>query len=82
MLEIDTTQDIGSNIRHFAYNFDISHISLYMVVKNPETTAELLNSDIDKILKWAKRWLVTFNPIKTETLSSTQQTISSFFIYG
>ena len=39
-----------------------------MVVDNPETTAELLNSDIDKIIKWAKRWLVTFNPIKTETL--------------
>ncbi|MEW8513156.1 MAG: hypothetical protein AB2608_20155, partial [Candidatus Thiodiazotropha sp.] len=59
----DIVEDIGSNIQLFA-----DDTSLYMVVDNPETTAELLNSDIDKILKWAKRWLVTFNPIKTETL--------------
>ena len=41
-----------------------------MVVNNPETTTELLNLDIDKIIKFnlAKRWLVIFNPIKTETL--------------
>ena len=30
--------------------------------------AELLNMDLEKIMEWAKRWLVTFNPTKTESL--------------
>ena len=31
-------------------------------------TAELLNMDLEKIMEWAKRWFVTFNPTKTESL--------------
>ena len=55
--------DIGSNIRLFA-----DDTSLYMVVDNPDTAAELLNLDINKIMTWAKKWLVTFNPVKTASL--------------
>ena len=49
-----------------------------MVVDNSETTAELLNSDLDKTIKWAKHWLVTFNPIKTETLLIYRKLNKSF----
>ena len=55
--------DIGSNIRLFA-----DDTSLYMVVDNPDTAAELLNLDINKIMTWAKKLLATFNPVKTESL--------------
>ena len=55
--------DIGSNIRLFA-----DDTSLYMVVDNPDTAAELLNLDINKIMTLAKKLLVTFNPVKTESL--------------
>ena len=54
----DIVVDIGSNIRLFA-----DDTSLYMVVDNPDTAAELLNLDINKIMTWAKKWLVTFNPV-------------------
>ena len=58
----DIITDIGSNIRLFAVD-----TCLYIIVDNPTTAAELLNLDLEKIIKWAKTWLVTFNPLKTET---------------
>lgn len=64
----DIVEDIGSNIRLFA-----DDTSLYMVVDNPDTAAELLNLDINKIMTWAKKWLVTFNPVKTESLLITRK---------
>ena len=56
-------KDIGSNIRLFAYD-----TCLFLVVDNPNTTAETLNSDLEKKSQWAKTWLVKFNPAKTESL--------------
>lgn len=59
----DIVTDIGSNIRLFA-----DDTSIYLIVENPATAAHILNSDLEKIAKWAIAWLVTFNPIKTESL--------------
>ncbi|MCG8046489.1 MAG: reverse transcriptase domain-containing protein [Candidatus Thiodiazotropha endolucinida] len=59
----DIVVDIGSNIRLFA-----DDTSLFIVVDNPETAANCLNSDLSKISQWAKTWLVSFNPSKTESL--------------
>ena len=55
--------DIGSNIRLFA-----DDTSLFIMVKNTNMAATLLNLDLNKIMEWAKRWLVTFNFTKTESL--------------
>ena len=54
--------DIGSNIRLFA-----DDTGLFIVVENPNTAAELLNLDLEKNMTWAKTWLVSFNPKKTES---------------
>ena len=43
--------------------------SLYIVVDNPDTSAVLLNNDLDQINKWSRQWLVSFNPAKTECLT-------------
>lgn len=59
----DIVEDINSNIRLFA-----DDTSLFIVVDNPETAAEILNLDIKKIMMWAKKWLVSFNPVKTDAL--------------
>ncbi|MCG7870185.1 MAG: hypothetical protein JAY74_27935 [Candidatus Thiodiazotropha taylori] len=59
----DIVNDIGSNIRLFA-----DDTSLYIVVDDPITTANCLNTDLDKISRWAATWLVSFNPTKTESL--------------
>ena len=42
--------------------------SLYIIVENPAEAAQMLNSDMEKINQWAKRWLVSFNPAKSESL--------------
>ena len=61
--------DIHSSIRLFA-----DDTSLYIIVDNPQQAANLLNADLAKIHLWASRWLVSFNPSKSEsmTLSSKQ----------
>ena len=41
---------------------------MFIIVENPDTSAELLNLDLEKIMTWAKTWLVSFNPKKIESL--------------
>ena len=58
----DIVTAIGSNIRLFA-----DDTSLYIIVENPDAAAGILNTDLNKISKWAKSWLVKFNPNKNES---------------
>ena len=59
----DIVEDIGSSIRLFA-----DDTSLYIIVDNPLQAAEQLNSDLQKIHRWATKWLVSFNPEKSESI--------------
>ena len=54
---------MGSNIRLFA-----DDTSIFIIVENPISAAQLLNSDLEKIAKWALDWLVTIIPVKTVLL--------------
>ena len=59
----DVVKDINSVIRLFA-----DDTSLYLIVDTPLQTAHALNQDLLKITDWTDKWLVTFNPQKTEAL--------------
>ena len=59
----DIVVGINSNIRLFA---DVT--GLFIVVDDPEVLANTLNADLSKITNWADKWLVKFNPTKTESL--------------
>ena len=59
----DIVNDIGSNIKLFA-----DDTSLYIIVEDPATAANLMDSDLDKMHNWANAWLVKFNPHKTEEM--------------
>ena len=59
----DIVKNIGSNIRLFA-----DDTSLFIIVDNPATAAICLNSDFEKLSRWAAIWLVTFNPSKNKSL--------------
>ena len=59
----DIVEDIHSCIRLFA-----DDTSLYIIVDNPLQAAERLNEDLDKIHLWAAKWLVSFNPAKSESI--------------
>ena len=55
--------EIHANIRLFT-----DDTSLYLIVEHPDVTEQLLNIDLETIAKWAKLWLVTFNPTESESL--------------
>ena len=55
--------EIHANIRLF-----VDDTSLYLIVEHPDVTAQSLNIDLETIDKWAKLWLVIFNPTKSESL--------------
>ena len=59
----DTVDDIHSCISLFA-----DDTSLYIIVDNPISAADELNADLAKIHAWALRWLVSFNPAKSESM--------------
>ena len=59
----DIVKDIQSTIRLFA-----DDTSLYIIVDPPDNASNTLNQDQAKISSWADRWLVLFNPKKTESI--------------
>ena len=59
----DLVEDIQSTIRLFA-----DATSLYIIVDSPDNASNTLNQDLAKIFSWADRWLVLFNPKKTESI--------------
>ena len=59
----DIVNKLGSCTRLFA-----DDTSLFIIVDDPVALAERLNADQNKILQWAKTWLVTINPNTSESL--------------
>ena len=59
----DIVENIHSTVRLFA-----DDTSMYIIVDNPDTAAEVLNNDLEQIHEWSKMWLVKFNAAKTESM--------------
>ncbi len=59
----DIVNNIHSNIRLFA-----DDTSLYIIVEDPISASTILNNDLETIHQWSEKWLVKFNPSKTETM--------------
>ena len=59
----DIVADIQSCVRLFA-----DDTSLYIIADNPISAAEMINTDLETIHRWAEKWLVKFNPSKSESL--------------
>jgi hypothetical protein len=47
--------------------------SLYLIVDDPNETADSLNNDVTKIHDWATKWLVTFKAQKMETMTISRK---------
>jgi hypothetical protein len=58
--------DITEALANESYLF-ADDTSVFCPVQNGNIlrTAEIINTDLDKLNKWAKKWLVTINPTKT-----------------
>ena len=46
---------------------------IYLIVDDPNETADPLNNDLTKIHNWATKWLVIFNAQKTETMTISRK---------
>ena len=66
----DIVNDLGCNIRLFA-----DDTSLYVIVDDPASASDLVDSDLQTIHNWAQNWLVTFNPQKSEELIISRKTV-------
>ena len=64
----DIVVDIESVIKLFA-----DDTSMYLSLENPTIRAEVLNSDLQKIMTWANKWKVNFNQAKTELMNITNK---------
>ena len=53
----DLSENLKSTVKLFADDTSIFH-----VVKDPNTSAEILNHDLTRISEWAYRWKMSFNP--------------------
>jgi len=59
----DIVNEVNCQIKLFA-----DDTSIYAIVDNPLVASITLNSDFDRIQKWADKWLVNFNPKKTKSM--------------
>ena len=57
----DLENGIRSSIKLFA-----DDTSLFSIVKDPVTSADELNEDLQLISQWALQWKMSFNPDSTE----------------
>ena len=64
----DIVRELNCNVRLFA-----DDTSLYIVVENPVTAANLLNNNLRRVHSWAGIWLVDFNASKTESMLLTRK---------
>ena len=60
----DLVTDIHCKIKLFA-----DDTSIYITVENALVSGDLLNNDLEIINTWSKKWLVSFNPSKTECMT-------------
>jgi hypothetical protein len=59
----DIVDNIQSQVRLFA-----DDTSIFFIVDNAIESADILNRDLNTITSWSNKWLVSFNPRKTETM--------------
>ena len=61
ILESLNIHDLSENIELTVKLF-VDDTSLFSVVHNNKTSAEVLNRDLQKISEWAHKWKMSFNP--------------------
>jgi hypothetical protein len=67
--------DLTDTIKHRKIRLFADDTCLFIEVDDPDTTADLINEDLDNIQEWANKWRVSFSPPKTEDLIiSTKRT--------
>jgi hypothetical protein len=69
--------DLTDVVKHCKIRLFADDTCLFIEVDDPDTTAQLINDDLDSIQSWADKWRVTFSPPKTEELLVSRKRIKS-----
>ena len=64
----DLPDEVKANIRLYADN-----ATIFIDFQDPDMAAEALEEDLRKVQSWATRWLMVFNPAKTESLTFSRK---------
>ena len=64
----DIVDVVNSNIKLFA-----DDTSLYLTVDDPQTAAGTLNTDLSSLDDWSKQWLISFNALKTNSMTVSRK---------
>ena len=67
------SKNLNSAVKFFAENTSIFH-----VVKDLNTSAEILNHDVSRISEWEYRWKMSFNPKQANKATKTNHPIVTF----
>ena len=65
----DIVVEVNCSIKLFA-----DDTTIYVIIENVTAAGELLNLNLDKVHKWSEKWLVNFNPQKTQSLLISRKT--------
>ena len=60
----DLANVVTCNLKLFA-----DDTCLYVTVDDPNSSAAVLNSNLENVKLWADQWLVNFNPKKTKSMT-------------
>ena len=74
----DIVSEIQSNIRLFA-----DDSTLYIIIDQPDSAAQILNNNLQRLSLWSEWWLVNVNPTETESLlcSSKRKSVNHPNLY-
>ena len=68
IIQSDIQSDIQSELKSDCFLFADDTLLLNEVNNSPEDTRIEMNSDLDLISSWAKKWLVTMNASKPKSM--------------
>ena len=57
-------------------------VLVFIIVDDPVDAAETLNTDLAKIHDWSMKWLVKFNPDKTESMIVSRKSHAHFIYHS
>ena len=68
-------------IRHCKIRLFADDTCLYIEVDDPETDAEAINNDLERLNEWSKKWHVDFSPPKTEEVLISRKRVKPHHPY-
>jgi hypothetical protein len=64
----DIIDEVRSHIRLYA-----DDATVFLDFEDPDLAADQMEEDLERVMRWASRWLITFNPAKTVSVTFSRK---------